>query len=155
MSNQQIKLINNLPMDLKNIIYMYCLGSNPIVKIMKSYFLRMNLINRFNFHIKINPCDIYRIDNNYSKRINFIHNIYDNNNHIHMLNLFEELSNEYEISYYKLKVDHDGYDSFGPESNLYYLTVYLKKDYNFFKKNFYRDYYYQGSDNMKFHSNDN
>ena len=155
MSNQQFKLIKNLPIDVKNIIYMYCLDSNPIANIMKSYFSRMNLINRFNFHIKINPCDIYRIDNNYIKRINFKHNIYDDYNDIHMLNLFEELSYEYEICYYQLKVDHDGYDSFGPESNLYYLTVYLKKDYNFYKKYFYRDYYYQGSDNMKFQSNDN
>jgi hypothetical protein len=39
---------------------------------------------------------------------------------------------------YRIRVDHDGYDMYGPKSNIYYLMVIYKKEDNY---NFYVDFW--------------
>tara|TARA_B110000438_G_C15699283_1_gene600295 strand:- start:523 stop:759 length:237 start_codon:yes stop_codon:yes gene_type:complete len=55
---------------------------------------------------------------------------------------------KHKIIYINRKIDHDGYDSYGPESNLYDLIIYFKKsnDYNFYKYNYYREYWFNTDD---------
>lgn len=49
------------------------------------------------------------------------------------------------------KVSHDGYDAYGPESNLYDLIVYyLDSDNKLRKDLWHREYWYHGSDNEEY-----
>ena len=47
-------------------------------------------------------------------------------------------------------IDHDGYDSFGPESNLYDFAVLFLKDGKIYYSEFHREYWFHGEDDEEY-----
>ena len=45
----------------------------------------------------------------------------------------------------KLSLHHDGYDCYGPESNIYNFTVLFIKDFKIFYQIFHREYWFDGN----------
>lgn len=57
-----------------------------------------------------------------------------------------------------VEIKHDGYDEMGPESNLYDLHLFIKRDGNYYEQLFHREYWYHGKDDepyvpVEFYSN--
>ena len=68
---------------------------------------------------------------------------------MHFDNLMDYYNdNNLSVINYKRKVEHDGYDAYGPESNLYYLMIFYKKkdDYNFYIDFWSREYWFYRQD---------
>ena len=53
-----------------------------------------------------------------------------------------------QLIHFKKKVEHDGYDRYGPQSNIYTLRVYYRKnnDYNIYIDTYMREYWFDGED---------
>ncbi len=65
--------------------------------------------------------------------------------------ILEKYKNNKIIIYIDYKLDHDGYDKYGPESNLHYLTIYYRIGYNLYRDRFCREYWYDNcGDIMKY-----
>ena len=54
------------------------------------------------------------------------------------------------IIFEDIKLDHDGYDQYGPESNIHYLWVYYKKGYDMFCDRYSREYWFNGEDDDEY-----
>lgn len=68
---------------------------------------------------------------------------------IHFDNLMKYYNdNNLSVINYKKRVEHDGYDMYGPQSNLYYLVIFYKKkdDYNFYIDFWCREYWFCSQD---------
>ena len=53
------------------------------------------------------------------------------------------------------KLDHDGYDRFGPESNLYDFAVLFLKNGKIYYTEFHREYWFHGEDDEEYGLNSN
>lgn len=51
-----------------------------------------------------------------------------------------------EVAYSMLKTDHDGYDYYGPQSNLYNFYVYYRIGYNYYFDVWHREDWFSGDD---------
>lgn len=56
------------------------------------------------------------------------------------------LNKNIQITYYKLKIDHDGYDYYGPQSNLYDFYVYYRIGYNYYFDVWHREDWFSNDD---------
>jgi len=45
-----------------------------------------------------------------------------------------------------VETKHDGYDDEGPDSNLYNLHIFIKRDGKYYEQLFHREYWYHGKD---------
>ena len=48
------------------------------------------------------------------------------------------------------KIEHDGYDAYGPESNLYDFAVLFLKDDKIYYTEFHREYWFHGEDDEEY-----
>ena len=139
------KYIDNLPKEIQHHIYFYSLllNENPIRKIMNNHINKCMYIKRFNLDVTINKCDIYLCCRNYLSYFDY--------EDTHRLNVLT--SSEYNnttIMHIKHKLEHDGYDQYGPESNIHYLWVYYKKGYDMFCDRYSREYWFNGEDDDEY-----
>jgi len=96
-------------------------------------------ITNFNLDVKINKCDTYLCNKKYSNRINYEDK--------HILDVLSSFKNDnIQIIHIKHKLEHDGYDYYGPKSNIHYLWVYYKKGYDMFCSRYSREYWFHGED---------
>lgn len=51
-----------------------------------------------------------------------------------------------EVVHINRKVEHDGYDHYGPESNLYDMNVYYREGYNYYIDQWHREDWFNGDD---------
>lgn len=84
-----------------------------------------------------------------------LHNMYEriknyvprNQEHKHQQHVLDKYKNKnIEIAYIKLKTDHDGYDEYGPQSNLYNFYVYYRIGYDYYFDVWNREDWYSGDD---------
>ena len=107
---------------------------------MRNHINKNDFISRFNLHVPLKLCNRYLCNNIYYRYLDI--------DDMHILNTL--MSKKYinkKIINIKTKLDHDGYDQYGPESNLYDLYVYYQKGYNMYYDNYHREYWYHGEDN--------
>lgn len=102
--------------------------------------------NKYNISLKFNKNfikEFKKIDDLYKK-------IFKINEDYHLLNVFKYYENnkDLEIIHHIKKIDHDGYDHYGPQSNLHELRVYYRKknDCNIYIDKYHREYWYNGED---------
>jgi len=57
---------------------------------------------------------------------------------------------DYKIISTSTKIDHDGYDRYGPESNLYDFAVLFLKDDKIYYTEFHREYWFHGEDDEEY-----
>ena len=55
-----------------------------------------------------------------------------------------------EILFEDIKIDHDGFDQYGPESNLYDYLIIIKRNNKILYEIFHREYWYQGEDDEEY-----
>lgn len=55
-----------------------------------------------------------------------------------------------EIIFSKVKVDHDGYDYYGPQSDLYDFHIFYREGHNYYIDTWHREDWYCGADNEKY-----
>ena len=137
------KNIESLPKEIQYHIYFYSLitNENPIRNIMNNYFNKCMYIRKFNLNVTINKCDKYLCNRNYYSYFD-----YDDK---HTLDVLIKYNNS-NIIHIVRKLEHDGYDQFGPESNIHYLWIYYKKGYDMFCDRYSREYWFHGEDNDEY-----
>lgn len=59
-------------------------------------------------------------------------------------------SDDCEIISTSTKIEHDGYDAYGPESNLYDFAVLFLKDNKIYYAEFHREYWFCGEDDEEY-----
>tara|TARA_A100001015_G_C15039012_1_gene738280 strand:+ start:1456 stop:1857 length:402 start_codon:yes stop_codon:yes gene_type:complete len=105
-----------------------------------------NIKNKYNIKLKFNKNFIKK----YKKIDEIYKEIFRMDEDYHLLNVLKYYENnkDLEIINYIKKIDHDGYDIDGPESNLYYLRVYYRKknNCNIYIDKYSREYWYIGED---------
>ena len=57
---------------------------------------------------------------------------------------------DYQIISTSTKIDHDGYDRYGPESNLYDFAVLFLKNDKIYYTEFHREYWFHGEDDEEY-----
>ena len=55
------------------------------------------------------------------------------------------------IIFENIKIDHDGYDSYGPESNLYDYLIILQRENKILYEIFHREYWFRGKDDEEYY----
>jgi hypothetical protein len=57
------------------------------------------------------------------------------------------IDNNKEVIFVKEIIEHDGYDSYGPESDLFTLYIFTKEDGEYILYRYYYEYWYDGNYN--------
>ena len=134
--------IGMLPIELQKIIYMYTLDivKHPIGNMMKHHINKVELISRFELSSPMNFCDSILF--NYFTRADSIKDMHT----LTVLTCKKYIDKN--IIHIKTIIDHDGYDQYGPESNLFDLHIYYQKksDCNIYRDRYWREYWYNGDD---------
>ena len=68
----------------------------------------------------------------------------ENNHQEDVLNKYKQKN--IEIAYNKVKIEHDGFDQYGPQSNLYTFFVYYRIGYDYYLDVWHREDWYHGDD---------
>ena len=58
-----------------------------------------------------------------------------------------------EVVHTSRKVEHDGYDYYGPQSNLYDFYIYYREGYNYYIDVWHREDWYTGDDDEQYYLN--
>ena len=92
------------------------------------------------------------IDHIYKVLISSLSDDYLKPYYIHENYVIQHYKNKnYEILDKNIKVDHDGYDSYGPQSNLYDYEITYIKDKSIFKDVWHREYWFDEYDDDSFY----
>lgn len=59
--------------------------------------------------------------------------------------------NNDKIIFEDIKIDHDGYDQYGPESNLYDYLIILQRNNKILYEIFHREYWFHGEDDQEYY----
>ena len=60
--------------------------------------------------------------------------------------------NNDKIIFEDIKLDHDGYDQYGPESNLYDYLIILQRNNKILYEIFHREYWFHGEDDQEYYT---
>ena len=106
----------------------------------------INILTKYNLNLKLDKKfikDFSEINDLYKK-------IFKIDEEYHLLNVFKsyEKNKNLELIHYTHKIEHDGFDAYGPQSNLHDLTIYYRKnnDCNIYIDKYWREYWYKGED---------
>lgn len=116
-----------------------CILANKLIK-------DLSFSNKHNIYLHLN--------NDFVDKFKDINELYktifclDENFHLFNALRYYDDNKDLQLIHFKKKLDHDGYDRYGPQSNIYTFKVYYRKnnDYNIYVDTYTREYWFNGED---------